>query len=79
MPGKPVATKAVKESDQPYIYQIFRVISKTGGNIEEGHYSVDEVNMYLSSFRSKGYKLFATHYLGEMPEGFNMLYVLVLE
>jgi len=76
MPGKPVATK---ESGLPYMYQVQRVISKQGGNVEEGHFAIADVNSYVSSFSKQGYKLFATHYLGELPEGFNMLYVLVLD
>jgi len=61
----------------PNVKQIIRYISKQYANPMEGHYSVGEVDLYVSSWIDKGYKLFDTHYIGEVPEGYGVLYILV--
>jgi hypothetical protein len=58
------------------IKHIIRGISKAGGISEEAD-PVQDIEMYVNSFLNDGYKLFATHYLGETPEVFRILYVLV--
>lgn len=60
------------------IKHIIRGISKTGGFSEEAD-PVQDIETYVSTFLNGGYKLFATHYLGETPEVFRILYVLVRE
>lgn len=65
---------------QPKVYQVIRYISRKNVTSEqEGAYSVSEINFYLTEKINEGYKLFATHYLGEVPEGYGMLYVFVRE
>lgn len=89
-----IATKSKDEQDKkevevhesrimveglPKVKQIIRYISRQYANPQEGHYSVAEVDAYVGSWIEQGYKLFNTHYLGENPEGFGVLYVLVAE
>lgn len=63
----------------PKVKQIIRYISRQYANPQEGHFSVAEVDAYVGSWIEQGYTLFNTHYLGENPEGFGVLYVLVAE
>lgn len=57
------------------VKQIQRYISKS--NLPNGGaLPVEEVDTYLDSWYAKGYVLVSTHYLGENPEGYGMLYVL---
>lgn len=76
-PKKPEDKMTEKESTLPFVKQVIRYISRTGGDPQSGHYSVFDVDAYLSEWVEKGYELFNTHYLGENPEGFGVLYVLV--
>jgi len=75
-PRKPEETK---ESTLPKVKQIIRYISRVAPDPEDQHYSVYEIDAYVSEWIDNGYKLFATHYLGENPEGFGVLYILVKE
>lgn len=62
------------------IRQVVRWISKTNvSNAGAGFDSVEDVNKHLSNMLAEGFKLFNTHYLGENPESFGVLYVLVRE
>lgn len=63
----------------PAVKQVIRYVSRGAPNPEARHYSVDEVDEYLGFWISQGYKLFNTHYLGENPEGFGVLYILVMQ
>ncbi len=60
----------------PKVKQIIRYISRQAPSIEQEHFSVQEVDDYLSFWILQGYELFNTHYLGENPEGFGVLYIL---
>jgi len=42
-------------------------------------FSSQEVNEYVSMWLNKGYELFASHYLGEIPAGYKMLFVLKMK
>mgnify|MGYP001057476391 CR=1 FL=1 len=57
------------------VHHVLRYISR--GMPLEGAYSSEEVNMYLSEWMAKGYELFSTHYVGENPEGYGFMYILV--
>jgi hypothetical protein len=59
------------------IHQIIRTIARTGmvppnTNAMTG----TDVDAYIAQWEAQGYELFNTHYLGENPEGYTMLYVL---
>ena len=55
-----------------------RVISKTGAmNPNASAFPVEQVDAYVASFLEQDYQLANTRYLGEIPEGFIMMYVLL--
>lgn len=61
----------------PRILQVVRYISKGASNPDAGYFSVSEVNEYISSYLERGYELKQAFYLGEVPEAFGMMYLLV--
>ena len=62
------------------VHQLVRDISKKNyTNPETGEVSIAFVDENLNEWYAKGYKLFNTHYLGEIPEAFKVLYILVKE
>ena len=64
--------------DYPSVKQILRVISKQGmDSVMDGYFRIETVDAYVAEWIDKGYKLANTHYVGENPEGYIMLYVLV--
>lgn len=65
------------ENIEKSVHHVVRGIAK--GMAVEGTTSAEELNMYLSEWYAKGYRLFNTHFLGENPEAYLMLYVLVRE
>jgi len=60
----------------PKVKQIIRYISRQAPDPQSGHFGVGEIDSYLSGWIGQGYELFNTHYLGENPEGFGVLYIL---
>jgi hypothetical protein len=81
-PGRPkkineTGTIMADENDMPRVKQIIRYLSKQGRYGQEGSWPVGDVDVYLSEFINLGYTLFDTHYMGEAPEGYGVLYVLV--
>ena len=60
------------------VKQLQRVIAKDLSGMQHGALSIEQVDALLSSWFDKGYKLFNTHYIGESPDGYSMIYVLVL-
>lgn len=64
----------------PNVKQVIRYISRQNlTDVNANVFSVWEVDEYLNQLNLQGYDLFETHYLGENPEGFGMLYVLKLK
>ena len=64
--------------DEQMVKQVIRYISKQNRSMQvSGEWSVEDVDNYLSEWLNKGFRLFSTHYLGENPEGYGMMYVLV--
>lgn len=61
----------------PDVKQIVRYISKGMPQPQASYYSVEEVDAYVDSWLKQGYSLFNTHYIGEVPEAFGVLYILV--
>ena len=66
-----------EEMMEKRVHHIQRVIAKNMP--AEGSVAAEEVNMYLSAWLSKGYRIVNTHYLGENPEGYSFMYILVRE
>ena len=76
--GRPRKNTINEEYVEMNVKQIQRVISKSGTTFESGdykYYSGADVDKYLSSF--VGYELHTALFLGELPEGYSMWYVLV--
>jgi two-component SAPR family response regulator len=70
----------VSVSGLPRVKQIIRWISKMNySNPEANFWSVQEVDAYINSWLEQGYALFNTHYIGDNPEGYGVLYILVLK
>lgn len=62
------------------VKQLIRWISKTNvSRADAGFDSVQSIDAELTAYYELGYRLFASHYLGENPEGYGVLYVLVHE
>lgn len=67
----------IDEMIEKRVHHYLRYIAK--GMPLEGSVSAEQVNMELSGWYAKGYRILSTHYLGENPEGYGVLYVLVRE
>ena len=63
----------------PRVRQIVRYINKQGVFGSTGSWPREAIDNYLDVWLKKGYKLMNSHYLGENPEGFGVLYVLILD
>ena len=81
-PGRPkkevVASTKKKEVVFPAsVRQIVRFISKKENFGQEASWPAASIDEYLASWLNQGYTLFNTHYLGENPEGYGVLYILI--
>ena len=61
----------------PKVHHILRYLSKTGGTIPQGAFSIADTDAYIGSWLDKGYELMNTHFVDQNPEGFGLLYILV--
>ena len=57
---------------------VVRYLNKQNIDASNGSFSVATVNEFVSTWLNKGYNLANTHYLGETPEGYGVLFVLVM-
>ena len=63
---------------EPKVKQIIRVISNINQeDLNVGYVRASTVDDYLTEWIDKGYEMFNSHYLGMIPEGYLMLYILV--
>jgi hypothetical protein len=58
---------------------VLRYLNKQNTTTPNGSFSVEDVNVFISQWLNKGYTLQATHYVGDNPEGYGVLFVLVKE
>lgn len=66
-----------KEEDVD-LHTVVRTISRTGAMTPNANaFPIVQVDAYVASFLEQGYQLVGTHYLGELPEGFIMMYILI--
>lgn len=63
--------------DLPEIKTVVIGLSRQGG-ADGVTYAISEFDLIVSSWIKKGYKLFATHYLGEDPTSYHMMFVFTL-
>ena len=67
-----------ENSGRAELKTVVRTFSRTGGYLANANaFPGAQIDAYVASFLDEGYKLVNTHYLGENPEGFIMMYVLV--
>lgn len=59
------------------VHQIIRVISKGMEDTNAQAFSGATVDSHISVWLEQGYEMFNSHYLGMIPEGYLMLYILV--
>jgi hypothetical protein len=57
------------------LHHVIRVISRSPG-AQGGAWTLPDIEAYLADYTNHGWTLFSTHYLGELPEGYTMLWVL---
>lgn len=68
-----------KPSNAVHVKQLMRWISKNDTtDINQGFDRVQDVDIELGNYYVQGYRLFATHYIGQNPEAFGVLYILTL-
>jgi len=58
---------------------VLRYLNKQNVTTATGSFSVEDVNVFVSQWLNKGYVLKNTHYVGENPDGYGVLFVLVKE
>ncbi len=59
------------------VKQLIRWISKQNVTSPDMEFDrVQDIDTELAAYYDLGYKLFATHYLGQNPEAFGVLYIL---
>lgn len=74
----PAPEQKEESYDGADMHTIVRTISKVGA-VPAGvsAFPVMQVDAYVSSWIDEGYELVDTHYLGERPEGYDMMYILL--
>lgn len=60
------------------VHHVIRTISRSPGG-QGGAQALADVEAYLADYLNNEWRIFDTHYLGELPEGFIMLWVLTKE
>lgn len=73
--GKSAKKKEAPQSKGQLVHHVVRTISKATG-ATGGAWSLSDIEEYIAQYTMAGWELFATHYLGEVPEGYSMLWVL---
>lgn len=71
-----VTKKTVKKL---YIQNVIRWINREGHFGDGGSEPLNVVNAELDVYHQQGYVLQSTHYLGESPEAYGILYIFVLD
>lgn len=67
----------MSEAYLPKVHHIVRFLSLTGATVQQGAFSIADVDAYVSEWLDKGYDLFSTHYIDKAVEGYAVLYILV--
>jgi len=63
------------------VRHVTRIISRMGveDTVTGVFTTAEKVEKRLAEYYMQGYKLFATHLIQSMPEGYEMMYILVLD
>lgn len=75
---KDIPVKEVSEKKEPsqLIHHVIRTISRDGSGTGDS-WKMQDLEEHIMNYLAGGWRLHATHYLGELPEGFTMLWVLL--
>lgn len=68
-------TAPEEKAEGQLIHQVIRVISKDG-SAQGGSWRLDDIEDYLMQYLMNGWKLYSTHAMGQLPEGFVFMWVL---
>jgi hypothetical protein len=71
--------KKQAENNRPLpqqIHHVIRTISRDGSGSADS-WRIQEAEEYLAQFLNNGWRISATHYLGELPEGYTVLWVML--
>lgn len=74
-PKKKAKKKAAPKMKGELLHHVIRTISRSPGG-QGGAMALADIEAYLADYTQNGWNLFQTHYLGELPEGYAMLWVL---
>jgi len=75
--AKPVKEEMkVPKIKSQLIHHVIRTISRDGSGVGDS-WTMQETEEHIMQFLAEGWKVHQTHYLGELPEGYTMLWVLL--
>ena len=66
-------------SEETTFKVIVRYLNKQGITVGDGSFSVNDVNVFISQWLNKGYVVKDTHYIGDNPQGYGLMIILVKE
>lgn len=70
----------IQELTMDKMHTVIRTISRANiSNHEADLWTAAEADSYLSEWLNTGWKLSSSHFVGEIPEGYKMIYVLIRE
>jgi len=84
-PGEEAPPKKIVQSEQKaktpkvkpqLIHHVIRAISRDGSG-SGGAWTMQEIEEHIMTYLAGGWRVHQTHYLGELPEGYTMLWVLL--
>ena len=77
---KEVQELEIESVDYP-VKHVVRLISRSGVDdlLTGTSFSVATVEKTLAEYYERGYKLFNTHFIQSLPEGYEVLYILVYD
>ena len=83
-PGRPRKIQDVEETvvttDLLPVKHVVRAISQQGIDDPNGlYFSAETVEKRLAEYYNQGYELFATHYVGNVPEGTSIVILYILK
>lgn len=78
MPRQKILSQEINMDTQTQTHHIIRTISRNNiSNHGADLWTAAEVDDYLAGWFVDGWKLFNAYFLGEIPEGYKTLYILI--
>lgn len=66
-----------KEMQRPGVKHIFRTISENNAFSDTGAIPASALESYIQTYLMNGWEILNTHFLGKVPEGYTVMYILV--